>query len=438
MLKHLPAEALSASLRWRIVLLLMGYAALGHFNRIAISVAGSEVFIKQLGISETDMGWVYTTFLIVYTLGMMPGGWLIDRLGSGTALTLLGLSMGVLVVLTGVLGWVVALPATLWLGLLLVRGIAGACSAPLHPGAAHAVADVMPPRGRATANGLVTAGALLGIACCYPIFGWLMDRLSWQLAFVVSGCVLVAYGLWWHLLASPVLPGPAVLDRAHSSSSPQGKTVKPIADWSLLSHTNLWLLTLSYALYSYFQYLFFYWMQHYFSTVLEATDVESRRATFYISLATGAGMAIGGLSTDRVCRWLGTSLGRRSIVMSGMTLAALFGLLGVNVAGQWNVACCLAVAMGSLGMCEGVFWTTATDIGGKSRGFSGALMNTGGNLGGLISPVLSPFIARSLGWPGAIAVACVMSGLGGLVWFLIKLPQQEESAAELTPPLVEI
>jgi ACS family glucarate transporter-like MFS transporter len=89
-------------------------------------------------------------------------------------------------------------------------------------------------------------------------------------------------------------------------------------------------------------------------------------------------------------------------------------------------------------MCEGVFWTTATDIGGRSRGLSGAFMNTGGNLGGLISPVLSPFIARSLGWPGAIAVACVMSGLGGLVWFLIKLPQEEESTAPLNPPLVEI
>src|SRR5688500_11520280 len=77
MLMHIPADALPASLRWRIVLLLTGYAALGHFNRIGISVAGSEIFIKQLGVSETEMGWVYTTFLIVYTLCMMPGGWLI-------------------------------------------------------------------------------------------------------------------------------------------------------------------------------------------------------------------------------------------------------------------------------------------------------------------------------------------------------------------------
>ena len=45
--------------------MLMGYAALGHFNRVGITVAGDEVFIPEIGIPETSMGWVYTTFLIL-------------------------------------------------------------------------------------------------------------------------------------------------------------------------------------------------------------------------------------------------------------------------------------------------------------------------------------------------------------------------------------
>ncbi len=73
-------------------------------------------------------------------------------------------------------------------------------------------------------------------------------------------------------------------------------------------------------------------------------------------------------------------------------------------------------------MVEGVFWTTATDIGGKSRGLSGAFMNTGGNVGGLMSPVLTPIMAQQIGWSGSIVVACVISAVGGLVWFLIKPP----------------
>lgn len=418
MMTQPETDSLSPTTRWRIVVMLMVFAALGHFNRVGISVAGDERFIPQLGISETRMGWVYTAFLIVYTIGMLPGGWLIDRIGSGRALALYGVTMGTFVALTGVLGWVTDSTSGLWLSLLVIRGLAGFCNAPLHPGAAHAVHDVMPGPRRATANGMVTAGALVGIACCYPVFGWLMDRLTWPWAFVVSGSALMAYALLWRLFASPSLPGPH--SKKRTTVEPSSPASSPA--WSLVGNVNLWLLTLSYAAYGYFQYLFFYWMGYYFKEVLHVPDVDARLSQFWIMLAQGAGMAIGGLSTDAVCKLFGTTIGRRGIVMTGMGLGAVFGLFGVNVTGQWNVAVCLAISMAALGMCEGVFWTTATDIGGKSRGFSGAFMNTGGNIGGLISPVLTPIMAEQMGWAGAIVVACVISGLGGLVWFFIKSP----------------
>ena len=407
--------------RWRIIVLLMGYAAIGHFNRVGISVAGDEMFIPQLGISETRMGWVYTAFLIVYTIGMLPAGWLIDRIGAARALTLFGLTMGTFVVMTGALGWVTDTPESLWIGLLVIRGLAGVCNAPLHPAAAHAVSDVMPAHRRATANGMITAGALVGIACCYPAFGWLMDRLTWQWAFVVSGSMLIVYSLLWKLLVSSSLPHP------HLKSAPASGTETPATptSWSMLGQRSLWLLTLSYAAYGYFQYLFFYWMGYYFKEVLDVPDVEARWASFWIMLAMGAGMAIGGRSTDAVCGSLGTTRGRRAIVLTGMGLGAVFGLIAVNVSGLTSVAVCLAISMAATGMVEGVFWTTATDIGGKSRGLAGAFMNTGGNVGGLMSPVLTPFMAERIGWPGSIAVACVISGIGGLLWFFIKPPSSD-------------
>jgi MFS transporter, ACS family, D-galactonate transporter len=408
----------------------MGYAGLAHFNRVGISVAGSEVFIREYGISETSMGMVYTAFLIVYTLGMLPGGWLIDRIGSAKALALLGVSMGSFVMLTGALGWVMSGPQQLWLGLLVIRSLAGLCSAPLHPGAAHVVSDVTRDRGRATANGLVTAGAVLGIACCYPVFGWLMDHLTWPGAFVASGAILVGYGVLWRSLAVPRLPGPEV--EAHLEKSKAHPVPSAMDAGNLLLHKDLWLLTLSYAAYSYFQYLFFYWINYYFQEVLLVPDVESRRMSFYITLAQGAGMAIGGLGTDVACRLCGRTMGRRAIVLFGMGVSAVFAAIAVQLTDYQDVAIYFAIAMGTQGMCEGVFWTTATDIGGRSRGFSGAFMNTGGNLGGLISPVLTPAMAATIGWPKAIAVACLISGIGGLIWFWIKPPatQQDQHDVE--------
>ena len=206
--------------------------------------------------------------------------------------------------------------------------------------------------------------------------------------------------------------------------APPGADSSPSA-WSTLGNRTLWLLTFSYAGYGYFQYLFFYWMNYYFTEVLKVSNEESRWALFWIMLTNGAGMALGGRFTDVMCNWLGTTNGRRAMVITGMGLGAVFGLIGVNVTGLFNVAVCLAIAMAASGMCEGVFWTTATDIGGRSGGLSGAFMNTGGNIGGLIAPVLTPYLAAEIGWPGAIAVACVISAVGGLTWFLIRLPSSD-------------
>ena len=397
--------------------MLMGYAALAHFNREGLAIAGTEIFINKLGITEVEMGWVYTSFGIVYTTLMLPGGWLIDRFGSAKVLTWLGLTMGTVVALTGTLTWLSNTPASLLIGLLVLRGLTGACSAPLHPGAAHVASDLMPDHHRATANGLRTAGALIGIAFSYPIFGWLMDTFGWPWAFVASGSVLISFGVLWKFVASPSLPAP------QPSASAVTAETDSRAAWLLLRQGNLWLLSLSYAAYSYLQYLFFYWLDYYFKSVLHVSNADSRRASFYIFLTMGAGMAIGGLSTGVMCRLFGTNRGRRCIVMTGLILGALFARLGVQMEDYLSVSVCLAISMGLLGMCEGVFWTTATDIGGRARGFAGAFLNTVGNIGGFIAPVLTPVLAESMGWPNAISVACVIAGLGGLLWFAIKLPE---------------
>ena len=468
-----PEHSRSASMRWGVVVLLMFFTGLGHFNREGLAVAGNKIFITELGLTEVQMGSVYSAFLIVYTIGMLPGGWLIDRIGSGRALALFGLSMGMLVALMGTLDWFTATPLSLWIGLLVIRALTGGCNAPLHPGAAHAAAVLMPESHRPTVNGLRTAGALLGIAFSYPIFAWLIETLTWPWAFVVSGSTLMACGALWQMVATPMLTvsgkalatgdsGPTMTGKLPAASAmPPAKRVpldgsvsidshldqpghdpillrvenngesdasanRLVNDRRLLRDRNLWLLTLSYAAYGYFQYLFFYWMDYYFKKVLHVPDAASQRASFYIFLAMGAGMTIGGVSTGHAGKLLGAMRGRRSIVMTGMGLGALFALLAVRMTDHQSVAICLAISMGSLGMCEGVFWTTATDIGGKSRGFAGAFMNTGGNVGGFISPVLTPFMAETMGWPGAITVACVIAGLGGLLWFVIR-PSENSS-----------
>src|SRR5262249_53662926 len=91
---------------WQTVLLLMLVAAIGHFNRVGMSVAGAERIIPQYGLEPAQMGLVYSAFLCFYTLAMLPGGWFIDRCGARAALAVFCLGSAVFVALTGSVGLV--------------------------------------------------------------------------------------------------------------------------------------------------------------------------------------------------------------------------------------------------------------------------------------------------------------------------------------------
>src|SRR5205814_933354 len=157
---------------------------------------------------------------------------------------------------TGLLGYSgLAVPAML-VPLLAIRALAGATSVPLHPGAARAVSLWMPLRERSTANGLVTAGALLGIAFTYPGCGRLMDRVGWPAAFVGCGAGLMAYALVWWVASKPAERQLA----GENPAPPVSGTAREFV--ALFRNRDLVLLTLSYGAVGYVQYLFFYWVEY--------------------------------------------------------------------------------------------------------------------------------------------------------------------------------
>ena len=257
-------------IRWLIVLLLMGFTFLAHFNRVSISVAGTAHFIGPGRLTEEQMGYVYSAFLLIYTIGMLPGGWLIDRIGPRWALTAMGLGLGFWAALTGMLGWLGLTTAALFVPLLVIRGLAGATSVPLHPGAARAVSLWLPLTERSTANGLVTAGALVGIALTYPLFGRLMDVVGWESAFVVCGVALMLYTLFWIVLSADTPAHHRWSNGAERDLVAAGGPVeaRTRAGWrevvGLFRNRSLVLLSLSYGALSYVLYMFFYWIEYYF------------------------------------------------------------------------------------------------------------------------------------------------------------------------------
>lgn len=408
-------------LRWGVLVMLMALCFISHTNRISMAVAGDERIMKQYGLAPEQMGLVYSAFLLVYTLFMIPGGFLIDRAGARRALLMVGFGSALLGAMTGVAGWVAASTLQLWTLLVVVRGVMGFFTTPLHPGSARGVGLWMPLEWRSLANGMVTGAALLGIACSYKVFGSLIAWFDWPGAFCLTGGVTLAWGVVW-MLTTRQLEG--------TKEKPASDTVGPRAPaelwWTRLKDRSLILLTLSYAAIGYFQYVFFYWMHYYFGEVLKLGTEQSRYYAGIPPLAMAVGMPLGGWVSDRWQRRLGRRRGRALVPMASMTAGAVFLGLGVVSKEPFWIVCWLSLSLGVVGACEGAFWSTAVELGGVKGGTTAAIVNTGGNGGGLLAPVLTPVISGWLGWSWGISLGGVICLLGALCWFGIVPPAKSD------------
>ena len=77
-------------IRWHIVAMLMGLCLISHVNRASMSVAGTDRIMGQYSIEPVKMGAVYSAFLLIYSICMIPGGLFIDRFGPRVALMVVG------------------------------------------------------------------------------------------------------------------------------------------------------------------------------------------------------------------------------------------------------------------------------------------------------------------------------------------------------------
>jgi hypothetical protein len=123
---------------------------------------------------------------------------------------------------------------------------------------------------------------------------------------------------------------------------------------------------------------------------------------------------------DGLCRRLGFGGGCRVVALGGMGLSAGFSFVGVRVADPQAVVWCFALALGALGLCEGIFWTTAAVLEPRNGGLACAVLNTGGNGIGLLAPVVTPLVGLRYGWDTAVVVACAVCAVGGLLWLGIR------------------
>jgi ACS family glucarate transporter-like MFS transporter len=390
-----------------------------------ISVA-SKLMMSELQFSKIEMGEIFSAFMLGYAVFQIPWGIMGDRFGPRRVLTLAAILWGVTTLLTGVGPglWVPAGIASFsWL--LVVRFFLGVGEAAAFPLAARAIANWIPSSSRAGAFSVVIFGTAAGSAITAPFISWLMVRTGWRASFYVCSALgFVLAILWNHSSKIAARTEKSML----KEQKPAAAVTKIAVDhgsvanshwWKLLRDRNLGLICLSYFLDSYTMFMFVFWFYLY---LVEKRGFSILQSGLYTSLPFIVAMLFVPLSghlCDTLSGKLGRDVGRRIIGAGGLTLAAVFLLVGIRLNSPLHAIVGLSLSVGFLLSTEPAFWSASMDLSHPNVGAAGGIMNTAGNLGGVCSTALVPVLIKHFGWTIAFGSASAFALCGAIIWLFI-------------------
>lgn len=409
--------------QWFVVALMVALSVMSYVDRTVMSIAGPSI-IKEFGISETQMGTVYSAFLLSYAVLMAPGGWLADRFGARVILGLLGAGATLCTLLTPLAATpAIAAAVGLLPALLIVRFVLGGFTAPLYPGLGRVTADRIPALHRARVQGFIIGGAPLGGALTPIAFTWLIARYGWRASFYIAAAataIMTVVWLWFMRGERPasIAPGPA------------GEAVRTGVWRRLFGNRNVMLLTAGYFTINYFEYIFFYWIYYYFGQIRKMGAQDSAIYTTILLLAMMVGMPVGGWLCDRMVPRLGARNSRLLVAGGGMALSAVCMFVGTRLNSDLPMVVLLSIAIALAAASEGPYWAAAIEAGGRDVGSACGIMNGVGNVGGLLAPVLTPYIASQAGWPVSLYFASALILAGAVTWIFIHPADTPEQNLE--------
>jgi MFS family permease len=407
-----------------LVALMIACSVMSYFDRTIMSIAGPQI-MKEFDLSATEMGSVYSAFILTYALLMIPGGEFADRVGPRLTLLLTNVSAALFTGLTA-LGGRPGLGSILGVipALILVRLGLGVVTAPLYPACARMSSHWIPLAHQGRVQAMIIAGSSMGGAVSPMLFSWLIGVFQWRVSFVMAGVATAALGAVWFWAVRDYPAG------VHPGVS-RSVAVRPRTAWrALFTNRNLMLLTLAYFSMGYFQYIFFYWIYYYFGQVRQLGASQSAVYTTIIFITMGIMMPVGGWISDRLTRSYGAGFGRRVVPMAGLTMGALLLYTGTIVSEIAVVVVSLSLATGFASWCEGPFWASTIEVAGTQVGAACGILNTGGNVGGFLAPVLTPYIASLAGWSWGLYAGSLMALVGVVACYFVDPTEHSNELAQ--------
>jgi ACS family D-galactonate transporter-like MFS transporter len=261
---------------------------------------------------------------------------------------------------------------------------------------------------------LLDGGAPLGAAIGGISISWLIALTGgWRMAFVIAGVATVLIGLLaaWYIRNSPGEHPSAnaaeieYLEAAHRRE--QAGSPEPSRRVSLLRYAkfrSFWAMCLGWCGFNGVFYGLLTWGPLYLSETKHFNIQAIGYSTLVIYGAGFVGELVGGFLADW---WRGTGASPNTVLRTMLGTAGVFvvlALLGVTFVPNAAIAVALLSVVLFFLRWAGVYWSVPSILAGRTNaGIVGGAMNLGGNVAGILSPIVVGLIVGATGsYTGAL------------------------------------
>ncbi len=381
------------SKKYFVLLLLSLLSVITFLDRNAISIAASRI-TGELGLTESQFGWILAAFTISYGLLEIPSGLWGDRFGEKKVIIRIVLLWSAFTALTGLAGG--------FMSLFFIRFLFGAGEAGAYPNTAIAIRKWFPSEERGRAQAFIWMASRIGGAIAPLIVVPLQINFGWRTTFYILGAVGVAWVLAW-LITYPN-EAPAALNADDK---------KDERSWtSYLAKKNFWILMMMYYCYACGVFFFISWLPKYLQNGRGITEKDLAYSAALPFLLAAFGCWLGGWISDRLVKRMGVDWGRKIVPAVGLSISGVVMLLSVMIDSNPIAVVLLALGLALMDVTAPVSWAIATDLGGKSSGAVTGAMNTAGLLGGTAA---SLGVGYLITWTGNYHVPVVVLAIQLLV-----------------------
>jgi MFS family permease len=412
-----PTQAIGQKKRIWIYVFLFTLTLINYIDRVSLSVA-SYALKEEFAISPVAMGYLFSSFVWLYFIALIPMGYLVGRFGPKTVNSY------------GIGVWSVATVCTAFttgfLSLISCRLIMGAGEATTYPAGARVVRDWMPVRERGLATAVFHSGSLVGPAVGAIGFGWLITSFGWRVAFLAAGAIgfvwLAAWLKWYqHPSRAPWLSAAELAEITADASSAQAAAIPEapaIGVKGLVRSRTMWAIGLSHGCAVYATYFFLTWLPTYLQTEKGLTVMNSSIYTAIPYLGAAVLAIVIGRVSDMVVKPQAAAAGKRRFVVGTALMASAVIFLAPVLDSTWAILLVITLSLATCASAVSLNLSLVNDLVRSSAdvGTAAGFITAVGNFFGLMAPIATGYlVANTGGFAAAFTVVGALLVLGSVL-----------------------